>query len=58
MKKMPLILLTVFLFCLLTGCQSSEQKAAEEAINSIGDVTLDSAHSISVAREAYDHLSQ
>ena len=46
--------LTVAVLC--TGCKSSEVKNAESLIDNIGNVTLSSKESISIARDAYDAL--
>lgn len=46
--------LTVAVLC--TSCKSSEVKNTESLIDNIGNVTLSSKESISVARDAYDAL--
>ena len=60
MKKFcTLILASLMVLALLTGCgASAEAKAAEELINKIGTVTLDSGDAIKAAEEAVSKLEQ
>ena len=48
-KRITVALLALFMLLTLTGCQSKEAKAVDEAITAIGTVTLDSEEAIKAA---------
>ncbi len=56
-KRITAAILALFMLLTLTGCQSKEAKAVDEAITAIGTITLDSEEAIKAARTAYDELS-
>lgn len=60
MKKLiALLLASLMVLSLLTGCgASAEAKAADELINAIGDVTLESGDAIKAAEDAVAKLEQ
>ena len=58
--KRPIALICVFtlMLLMLCGCSFSAVRKAEEAIDAIGTVSLDSAEAISNARALYDALGE
>lgn len=60
MMKRPIALICVFtlMLLMLCGCSFSAVRKAEEAIDAIGTVSLDSAEAISNARALYDALGE
>ena len=57
MKKVALIVMGLALACLATGCTDPKVTEVTEAINAIGEVTIDSEDEIASANDAYASLT-
>ncbi|OUO48576.1 hypothetical protein B5F79_00600 [Olsenella sp. An285] len=57
MKKVALIAMGLALACLATGCTDPKVTEVTEAINAIGEVTIDSEDEIASANDAYASLT-
>ena len=58
MKKMSFLLLAAITLVLLTSCKSEAAKAVDDAISSLGEITLESEKEISTVENMVDSLEE